>query len=935
MEKQQSEQERLVRLKSYDVLDTLPEQEFDDLVRIAAEICDTPIALISLVDDRRQWFKARLGLEAGETPRAVAFCHHAIQRPEEVMVVEDATRDDRFENNPLVTGHPDIRFYAGAPLTTRDGHCLGTICVIDTEARRLEQDARLALEALGRQVMVLLEYRRDRRLRDLQQQRMRRLYEITSHITGRLEDTLDELLREGTTMLGMDLGIISRITGDSYRVQHFFPEESGLQRGQEFSFKQTYCEITFSKNGVNAIDHMGKSNFSSHPCYEAFKLEAYIGVPIFVRGEPYGTLNFSSPNPRLDRNPGLDEDFVQAMGQWVGAAIERAEADERTQRLSALLEAAPQLIGIDDANGKPGYLNPGGRDMLGWGPEEQLPDSFRHLHTSESAERMVKEGLPTARAKGMWSGESTLRARDGEEIPVLQVVIYQPDQSMDGGAHFATICQDIRKLKEVDRLKSEFISTVSHELRTPLTSIRGGLGLMAGGALGEFPEKARTLIDLAANNADRLVRLINDILEIEKIESGRIDYNFQFVDLIEIMKRAVSENEEYATKFDTRFEIHTDMDSAVVRGDADRIRQIFDNLLSNAAKFTASGTVIDVTVQRHGDSYRVAVRDRGTGIPPEFQASLFEKFTQSDASTSRTRGGTGLGLSISQAIARAHDTRIQFETSSAGTTFFVDFRSREAGAAAEAGRFRSGRKILVLEDDPDVGRLLVMMLETSGHTAARVGTAREARERIERESFDGLTLDLKLPDQDGLEFLSELRQTEYGRDLPVIVVSIRSPSSAHDLEGQALRLHDWIEKPIDQERLLNAVATVTRREGLPRILHIEDDADFAAVVRLTLEEVGDVEYAGSYAAAVERLQHQDARLDLILLDLGLADGSGLEIIPLIREHHPGAIVVILTGQDVATGIAGEVHAILEKSRTNNEDLVAQISRLLAPDSAGV
>ena len=139
-----------MRLKSYDVLDTLPEQEFDDLVRIAAEICDTPIALISLVDDRRQWFKARLGLEAGETPRAVAFCHHAIQRPEEVMVVEDATRDDRFENNPLVTGHPDIRFYAGAPLTTRDGHCLGTICVIDTEARRLEQDARLALEALGR-----------------------------------------------------------------------------------------------------------------------------------------------------------------------------------------------------------------------------------------------------------------------------------------------------------------------------------------------------------------------------------------------------------------------------------------------------------------------------------------------------------------------------------------------------------------------------------------------------------------------------------------------------------------------------------------------------------------------------------------------------------------------------------------------------------------
>jgi DNA-binding response OmpR family regulator len=186
-----------------------------------------------------------------------------------------------------------------------------------------------------------------------------------------------------------------------------------------------------------------------------------------------------------------------------------------------------------------------------------------------------------------------------------------------------------------------------------------------------------------------------------------------------------------------------------------------------------------------------------------------------------------------------------------------------------------------------------------------------------------------------LEFLSELRGTESGRDLPVIVVSIRSPGSARDLEGQALRLHDWIEKPIDQERLLSAVASVTRREGLPRILHIEDDADFASIVRMTLDEVADVEYAGSFSAAVERLDRHDPRIDLVLLDLGLEDGSGLEIIPLIREHHSGAIVVILTGQDIDAGVTAEVHAILEKSRTSNQDLVAQISSFLPSESAEV
>ncbi len=152
--------QRLNALADYHVMDSAPEQTFDDLAIIASQICDCPIALLTLVDDRRQWFKARVGLEVTETPREHAFCAHAILEPENLMVVTDATRDPRFAGNPLVTAAPHIRFYAGAPMLTPQGHALGTICVIDRTARELEAEQRKALLALGRQVSALLELRR-------------------------------------------------------------------------------------------------------------------------------------------------------------------------------------------------------------------------------------------------------------------------------------------------------------------------------------------------------------------------------------------------------------------------------------------------------------------------------------------------------------------------------------------------------------------------------------------------------------------------------------------------------------------------------------------------------------------------------------------------------------------------------------------------------
>lgn len=222
-------------------------------------------------------------------------------------------------------------------------------------------------------------------------------------------------------------------------------------------------------------------------------------------------------------------------------------------------------------------------------------------------------------------------------------------------------------------MKNEFISVVSHELRTPLTSIRGALGLVASGTVGDLPDQAQPFVDIAARNCDRLVRLINDILDIEKIEANKMDFTLQPFELMHLVSQAVESIRIYAGQNGANIVVSDGMPGAVVLVDEDRFTQVLTNLLSNAAKFSPQNGTIRVSTQASNDGVRLSVSDEGPGIPEAFSKQIFEKFSQADASDSRQKAGTGLGLSITKAIVNKLGGEITFETQQGkGATFYVD-----------------------------------------------------------------------------------------------------------------------------------------------------------------------------------------------------------------------------------------------------------------------
>lgn len=497
------------------------------------------------------------------------------------------------------------------------------------------------------------------------------------------------------------------------------------------------------------------------------------------------------------------------------------------------------------------------------------------------------------------------------------------------------VYQDITERKEIDQMKNEFISTVSHELRTPLTSIRGSLGLIMGGAMGVVPKEMYTLLEIACNNSERLVRLINDILDTEKIESGKMIFHFARADLSKLIENAVISNKSYADKYKVNYKIDELIPEMHVLMDTDRIRQVLDNLLSNAAKFSKPGGTVTISIARKDNHVLVAVKDNGNGIPLEFQAQIFSKFYQADSSDVREKGGTGLGLSICKSIVESHNGKIWFESvANVGTTFYFELLEMKHDDIQDTNIIannQSNKKILICEDEPDVGKLLGLILKERGFSSVRAATIADAKKALESQTFCLMTLDLLLPDGNGLELLKWMRSKPELEKLPVVVISAISIEQ-EKIKGSALGVIDWINKPIDEERLYKDVSSALgtkNKKSKPRALHVEDDADIAKIVSAVIDNICDTDVSTTIMNAKKMLSN--TKYDLIILDLNLKDSSGYELLTFLDEHGYRIPVVILSVDEPELNISENIVASMVKSKVNNNDLLDKIVSVIDPN----
>ena len=327
-----NEAERLATLKNYEILDTISEQEFDDVTLLASQICDVPIALISLVDEKRQWFKSKVGISATETPRNVAFCAHAING-NDLFEVPNALQDERFSNNPIVTGELDVRFYAGMPLTTTDGLNLGTLCVLDHVPRTLSDTQRDAIKSLSRLAMRLIESRllTQQQSRILMQSEHRQLAlqslnEITSQ-SNRISfnEQLHKALSLGMSYLGFEYGFVSQFDDEMYSIIAQISPENKFSDGMQMPISDTYCQVVLESKDVIAIPSIKKSKYAGKGSIELDFFEAYIGQVIEIEGQPNRVLGFVSETARQTPFDDSDIEFIQLLTSWVKAAVERQQ----------------------------------------------------------------------------------------------------------------------------------------------------------------------------------------------------------------------------------------------------------------------------------------------------------------------------------------------------------------------------------------------------------------------------------------------------------------------------------------------------------------------------------------------------------------------------------------------------------------------------------
>jgi PAS domain S-box-containing protein len=786
--------------------------------------------------------------------------------------------------------------------------------------------------------------RQEEMVRDLQtklaeasEERVRALYEVVSNPDWTPATQMREMLRIGCDLLGMGIGIISRIEGTTFTIESLHAPERDLAPGERFELGETFSSITLGAGELTAIEHLGASDWRDHPARLAHDLEAYIGIPLVVEGEVYGSLSFSNPSPRLIPFREADLDLVRLMERWVVAVLERqAAGDELARNLRqtrAILETTVEGILAIDEEGMITEFNPAAEAIFGYRSEEiigenvklLMPEPHRSAHHS-----FIEAYLRTGDAKIIGTRREVAGLRkDGSTFPLSLTVGEM--QLPDGSRRFVGGVSDIteRKVAEANlveakeeaeaanRARGDFVARVSHEIRTPMHGILGMTDLTLD---TELSSEQREYLGMVRRSADTLMATINDILDFSKIEARKLvldEIEFRLHDVAgQALKPLTLTADEKGTEIFYR-ERSAVPESLV--GDPGRLRQVLVNLVGNAIKFTSDGEVCVEVLEpeRSGDRVLLhfVVTDTGIGISEDRLNSIFEAFEQADGSTTRTFGGTGLGLAICKQLTGLMGGRIWAESSpgeGSAFHFTVSMGAAEKDGSPEIRRVSAqlgATRILVVDDHSGNRDALGALFLRWGAEPTTSGCGQAAIEEVKSaarkgEPFDLILTDLHMPGIDGFSLAEAvLLDPALPTSKVLLMTSVGRPGDG--ARCTELGIAGYLLKPILPSELFEAVQTALGMAEAPKeepllvtrhsleerlsalnILVAEDNPVNQRLITSLLGKRGHhPELVTDGEAAVERAA--EGGFDLVLMDVGMPKLDGLEATRRIRDLEEG------------------------------------------------
>lgn len=957
-----NEGERLKALSSYEILDSLPEAEFDDLTKIASEICGTPIALISLIDEDRQWFKSAVGLEATETSRDVSFCGHAINEPQKIFEIEDSREDERFHDNPLVVNDPEVVFYAGAPLVDPDGQPLGTLCVIDHKPNKLNQAQKATLRALSRQVIRQMVLRKE----NLELENAR------SHFQQLIEHVDDYVFETD------DMGVFTYCNP-------LISQDTGYT--EEELLKMSYLEL------VHPDDREKIQDFYLDAVKKGIN-DSYVEFRINLKREGESELIVGQKSKALYKNGRMFK--IRAIARDITEQVRlKKEAAENAELFRLISETAHDMVCLHSLDGRYTYVSPSIVENLGYQPEEILgltPYDLMHPDDIERARRDAHEPLKRGAKENYFeyrlrhkngvyywfeSISKAIHDEDGKVTSIrsatrnIQVRKEQEDiiddqnarlesfvlatpapvamfdkevkylafskqwirtyglegkdifgishydifpeigeewrsihrECLEGKTHkrdedrferedgsvqwlkwevrpwydrkgevggIIMLTDDITKTKEQElelreakeraesasQAKANFLSVMSHEIRTPLNAVIGMSHLLMQENPREDQLQGLKVIRFSGEN---LLSLVNDILDYNKIEAGKVELESIAFDLEELVDNIRQAHAYRAEEKSLGMKLMFDQDlPRYVVGDPSRLSQIMNNLLSNAIKFTMEGHVKLTLEQVRRTSQQVTVyfefKDTGIGVSEENLEKIFDRFVQAESHITRNFGGTGLGLSITKRLLEAMGSDIQVSsTLGKGSTFCFELTFDLASVAEGDAPVSTLEHRLTDLEQLDVHVLLVednatnqlvagKFLKNWGINVDFAVNGDEAVAMIREKRYDLVLMDLQMPKKDGLTACKEIRafEGEYYRNVPILALTASSDSSTL-LKIRDQGMDDVIIKPFHPSELHRKIAMFINQQkiGAAKLPEVSEKKIDTASIKAELIEMAN------------------------------------------------------------------------------------------------